>query len=107
MDSVLTYEERQRMARQGWRGDERREEERRKLERAEIREYKKQCIKEEVADILKGELGDSNWGWADDVDELFEESDLDEEDSDGYDDDTLLVRRDRLFQRRTGADNDP
>jgi hypothetical protein len=94
--SLLTFEERQRMSKLGWRGDERREAEREKVERREVRRHRKQRITEDVTSVLEEELGETSWGWGNDEgseeDDFFEPSDLDDEDSDGYDEDTLPVR---------------
>ena len=99
MRATLTYEEKQRMIQLGWRGDERREMEKRKQEKAELRRQRKARLKEEVTSILEEELGnaqgkaDVSWGMGneDSEDEIFEPSDLEDEDSDGYDSDTLPV----------------
>ena len=94
--SLLTFEQRQRMSKMGWRGDERREAEREKTERREIRRHRKRRITEDVTSVLEEELGDTSWGWGNEEgseeDDFFEPSDLDDEDSDGYDEDTLPVR---------------
>lgn len=100
MHSSLTYEKKEHMAQLGWRGDERRVMEKRKQEKAEMRKHRKNRMKEEVTSILEEELGaaqgiaDVSWGMGnndDSEDEIFEPSDLDDEDSDGYDSDTLPV----------------
>jgi hypothetical protein len=100
MRSILTYEEKQRMAKLGWRGDERRILEKRKQEKAEMKKHRMHRMKEEVTSILEEELGtsqgivDVSWGMGNNEeseDEIFEPSDLDDEDSDGYDSDTLPV----------------
>lgn len=45
--------------------------------------------------MLEEELGETSWSWGNDEgseeDEFFDPSDLDDEDSDGYDEDTLPV----------------
>lgn len=94
--NAMTFEERERLKSLGWRGDERREMERLRNERRERRKYRKKRIKEDVTAVLEAELSTSNWSWGDNADsssedELFEPSDLDDEDSDGYDSDTLLT----------------
>lgn len=99
MRATMTYEEKQRMIQLGWRGDERREMEKRKQEKAELRRHRKARLKEEVISILEEELGntqgkaDVSWGMGneDSEDEIFEPSDLEDEDSEGYDSDTLPV----------------
>lgn len=92
---MLTFEERQRMTNLGWRGDDRREAERGKAERREIRRHRKERITEDVTSMLEEELGETSWSWGNDEgseeDEFFDPSDLDDEDSDGYDEDTLPV----------------
>ena len=101
MRSTMTYEEKQRMMQLGWRGDERREVQKRKLEKAELRRHRKNRLKKEVISILEEDLGtvqgtaDVSWGNGnnDSEDDIFEPSDLEDEDSDGYDSDTLMVRK--------------
>ncbi|PVF94843.1 hypothetical protein CPB86DRAFT_808363 [Serendipita vermifera] len=101
MRSQMTFEDRQRMIEQGWRNDERRELERKKQERLERRRYRKKRLKEDVTSVLEEELRDSSWGWGKDGmggessdDDFFEPSDLEDEQSDGYDSDTLPTPRD-------------
>ncbi|KIM30850.1 hypothetical protein M408DRAFT_271449 [Serendipita vermifera MAFF 305830] len=99
MRTAMTYEEKQRMIKLGWRGDERREMERRKQEQAELRRHRKMRLKEDVISILDEELSNSqgkadvSWGMGneDSEDEIFEPSDLEDEDSEGYDSDTLVT----------------
>lgn len=100
MRSTLTHEQKQRMAKLGWRGDERRILQKHKQEKAEMKRHRINRMKEEVTSILEEELGtaqgivDVSWGMGNNEeseDEIFEPSDLDDEDSDGYDSDALPV----------------
>lgn len=81
----------------GWKGDEKKEEERRMKERRLWKRDRRRRIKEELCTVLREELaGMSHTNWGDGTDEEvdeFEPSDLDDEDSDGYDSDTLQVPR--------------
>ncbi|KAG9054186.1 hypothetical protein FS842_005864 [Serendipita sp. 407] len=94
MRNALTYEEKEKLLQQGWRGDERREIEKRKQDRKEKKQYRRKRLKEDVTSVLQEELGQSTWCWGDSdsatEDDMFEPNDLDDEDSEGYDSDTLL-----------------
>ncbi|KAG8867732.1 hypothetical protein FRC20_005043 [Serendipita sp. 405] len=97
MRNALTYEEKEKLLQQGWRGDERREIEKRKQDRKEKKQYRRKRLKEDVTSVLQEELGQSTWCWGDSdsatEDDMFEPNDLDDEDSEGYDSDTLLTPR--------------
>ncbi|KAG8833767.1 hypothetical protein FRC17_010140 [Serendipita sp. 399] len=97
MRNALTYEEKEKLLQQGWRGDERREIERRRQERKEKRQHRRKRLNEDVTAVLEEELGQSSWCWGDSDsstdDDIFEPNDLDDEDDEGYDSDTLLTPR--------------